>query len=155
MTPEQRNSARKHLDDQLAPWAGLNRQRPPKGWIRAIREALGMTTYQLAARLNIKQPSVHSLERSEKQRTISLESLERAAAALNCELVYALVPRKKLKDQVEDRVRDLARQRLVRTRHSMQLENQAVNADNEADHLERLIQEIHRKPGSTLWEDAM
>ena len=42
------NDAIRHLDQRfrtLRPLAAT--QRPPKGWVRAIRDALGMTTAQL------------------------------------------------------------------------------------------------------------
>src|SRR5215813_3110930 len=69
---------------------------PVRGWIKAIREALGMTTAQLANRLGIKQPSVVAIEQSEAKGTIELATMRRVAEALDCTLVYALVPNKPL-----------------------------------------------------------
>src|ERR1700693_703204 len=82
---------------------------PVRGWIKAIREALGMSTAQLAQRLRIKQPSLVQLEQSEAKGTIELATLRRVAAALDCTLVYALVPNKPLDKMVRDRARTFAR----------------------------------------------
>ena len=103
----------------------MSRFTPPvKGWIRAIREALGMTAEQLANRLGVKQPTLHELEQSEVKGSIELATLRRVAAALDCTLVYALVPRHSL----EEMVRAFSRRRLAPVEHSMLLEDQQVRA---------------------------
>ena len=67
--------------------------RPPSGWIKAVREALGMTSAYLAKRLGITLSTATRLELSEAEDRITLATLRRAAEALDCELHYALVPR--------------------------------------------------------------
>src|SRR6266403_836753 len=89
--------SRSHLDERFKKMNAVGRFQPPlRGWIKAIREALGMSTLQLAKRLKIKQPSVVALEQSEAKGTIELATLRRVAEALDCTLVYALVPNKPL-----------------------------------------------------------
>ncbi len=127
--------------------------RPPRGWIRAIREALGMTAAQLADRLRITQPSVVGLEQAEASRAITLETLERAARALDCTLVYALVPRTPLETVVRERARELARRRLRSISHSMTLEDQRVGEEDEHAQVERAAQSLMAGPGSALWGD--
>ena len=73
---------------------------PPKGWIKAIREALGVTGVQFAKRLLVRPQSVDALEKSEANDSIKLEALRRAAEALDCTLVYALVPNTSLGEAV-------------------------------------------------------
>src|SRR5258708_3892029 len=77
--------------------------RPSRGWIRAIREALGMTTAQLAKRLQVHQPRVIELEKGEATGNITVRSLERAAEALGCKLIYLLVPHEPLTKTIEER----------------------------------------------------
>jgi predicted DNA-binding mobile mystery protein A len=101
---------------------------PVRGWARAIREALGMSTAQLAARLGIKQPSVIAIEQSEAKGTIELATLRRVAEALDCTLVYALVPNRPLEQTVRERARLFARRRLEPVEHSMLLEDQQVTS---------------------------
>ena len=154
MRAQERAMARKQLDKRLNPLQNADSlSRPPRGWIKAIREALGMTTAQLAKRLNVSQPRVPAIEKAEVSGSIKLESLERAARALDCRLVYALVPRKPLESLVEDRAREFAKKRLWATSHSMALENQRVGEADEREHLERLVQKLLTQPGSALWED--
>jgi predicted DNA-binding mobile mystery protein A len=100
---------------------------PARGWIKAIREALGMSTAQLARRLKIRQPSQVALEQSEAKGTIELATLRRVAAALDCTLVYALVPNKPLESTVRARALAFTRQRRRHVEHSMLLENQKVS----------------------------
>ena len=146
--------ARKQLDKRLNILQNVDTLvRPPRGWIKAIREAFGMTTAQLAKRLNVSQPRVLGIEKAEASGSIKLESLERAARALDCRLVYALVPRKPLESLAEDRARELAKKRLRATSHSMALENQRVDEADELEHLKRLVQKLLTQPGSALWED--
>src|SRR6056297_2717580 len=104
MRPEERITARRILDNRLTSLRDSDAPaRPPRGWIRAIREALGMTTSQLAARLGVVQSRVPALEQAEAKKTVTLASLEKAANAMDCRLVYALVPRKPLEELVEER----------------------------------------------------
>ena len=154
MRAQERAAARKQIDKRLniiQNSEGL--ARPVRGWTRAIREALGMTTAQLGKRLGIRQASVVGLEKSEASKSITLETLERAAHALDCRLVYALVPRKPLAELVYERGHALAKRRLRSVSHSMALEDQAVDEEDEKAHLERLVQELMSKRGSALWED--
>jgi predicted DNA-binding mobile mystery protein A len=136
-----RYKARQRLDERLQALRPVDRYViPPKGWVRAIRDALGMTGVQLAKRLGISPQSVDALERSEATGSIKLETLRRAAEALDCTLVYALVPSKSLESTVRDRARAIAVRDLARVTHTMKLEAQ------QADHvdLEEQIEEYIR-----------
>ena len=96
---------------------------PPKGWVRAIRDAIGMTGGQLGRRLGMTAQAVVSLERSEASGKIQLNTLRRAAEAMDCVLVYALVPNTSLNEMVDRRARELALRALRRVSHSMALED--------------------------------
>ena len=102
-----------------------------------------MSTAQLAQRLRIKQPSLVALEQSEAKDTIELATLRRVAAALDCTLVYALVPNKPLEKMVRDRARTFARQRREHVEHSMLLEDQKVSTKNAQARLDDIIREIN------------
>ena len=128
--------------------------RPQRGWVKAIREALGMTTTQLAARLGVNQSRIVRLESAEAKKGITLESLERAAHALDCQLVYALVPRKSLSDIVNEQARKVAKARLVTTKHTMALEAQSVTEADNKEQLERLAKALAEKSPSSLWDEV-
>src|SRR5216683_5188812 len=119
MKSDSRERARKHLDDRLFHLKPEDQfAAPPKGWIRAIRDALGMSGVQLATRLGVRPQTVDAIEKSEAGGTIQLKTLQRAAEALDCTLVYALVPRTSLKDMVQSRARSLALRDLDRVGHT-------------------------------------
>ena len=123
-----RQRARQRLDERLVALKPENRLTPPpKGWIRAIRDALGMTGPQFAARLSIKPQSVADIEKSEATGSIQLKTLSRAAEALDCTLVYALVPKTSLEGAVQSRARRIAMKDLARVAHTMKLEDQGVD----------------------------
>lgn len=154
MRHEDRVSARRQLDKRLSVLGQSDvLARPPRGWIKAIREALGMTTAQLARRLGVSQPRVVVIEKAEKTGSITLDSLDRAAQALDCRVVYALVPRNSLNKQVEDRARLVAEKKLRSARHSMALEAQSVDKSDGEEQLKRLTQRLIEKAGSELWAD--
>jgi predicted DNA-binding mobile mystery protein A len=139
--------------DQRLKTLNTFRPPPPRGWIRAIREALGMSTTQLARRLGIAQSNVVTLEQREALGTVTLDSLSRAAIALDCQLVYAIVPRDSLQAIRERRARIVARDRLSRIAHSMALEDQAVPPDEQQAQEDQLVQELLATWPRTFWDD--
>ena len=102
-----------------------------------------MSTAQLANRLGIRQPSLVALEQSEAKGTIELATLRRAAEALDCTLVYALVPNKPLETTLRDRARAFARRRRAPVEHSMLLEDQKVMAKNAEARLDEIVRETN------------
>ena len=154
MNPADRALARRQLDKRLAPLRNSEAlTRPPRGWIKSIREALGMTAAQLARRLGVSQPRVTAMEKGEVQGTLTLDNLEKAAHALDCRLEYVLIPRDPLSDTIRKRAERKARAILATTGHSMVLEAQSVDGEAEAEQLERLTRRLLDKTGSALWDE--
>jgi predicted DNA-binding mobile mystery protein A len=93
--------------------AALRDQMPRGGWVRGIRSLLQMSMKDFAVRSNFRQSaSVKQLERNERLGTIKLQTLVRAADALNADFVYAIVPRTPLREFVAARARELLKERL-------------------------------------------
>jgi predicted DNA-binding mobile mystery protein A len=153
MKNDSRHRARQHLDERLAPLKPAGRfHAPPKGWARAVRDALGMSGVQFARRLGIRPQSVEALEASEATGTIQLNTLRRAAEALGCSLVYAIVPNESLEAMVHARARRIALRDLGRVAHTMRLEAQeTADADLEA-RVEAYIRDNVRD--RDLWNDS-
>ena len=154
MRANERASARKQLDKRL----NILRKsealaRPPRGWIKAIRNALGMTTAQMGHRLGVSQPRVVAIEKAEVTGAITLATLERAARALDCRLVYGLVPNQPLQTLAGERAATLAGKLLQTTRHNMALEAQSVDAADEQEQLRALSRRLLDQSGSVLWEE--
>ena len=141
----------KHLDEQISPWRELPYLRPRAGWLRAIRDALGMTVRQFAKAAGTAPSTAQAAERAESKGDISLSTLTRYADALGCELRYVLVPRKPLQQVVEQRAEDIARAEITAVHHSMALEDQATSQEQ----MELQVAELRRKllegPRSRLW----
>ena len=142
------------LDDTMESIRPLATVLPPTGgWVRSIREAIGMTRDQLARRVKVSSRTIETLERSEAQGKITLESLNRLARGLDCQVVYALVPNsgKTLDRMVHDQAECIARKQLGRVAHSMRLEEQGLNEKQERRQLDRLIQTLLAGSRRRLW----
>jgi predicted DNA-binding mobile mystery protein A len=136
--------SRSKLDERFRELGPAKLYVPPiRGWIKALREALGMSTTQLAKRLGIRQPSLVALEQSEAKGTIELATLRRVAEALDCTLVYALVPNKPLETTLRDRARAFERRRRGPVEHSMLLEDQKVPAKDAEARLDEIVRETN------------
>jgi len=122
---------RHQLDSTLSDSRHLSKlERPKKGWIHTIRGALGMSREQLGTRLQITRQGVFDLERREADETITLETLRKAANALNSDLVVAVVPRKPLDEIVYEQAKSKALAERNRIAHTMRLESQERGIDN-------------------------
>src|SRR5215469_9420447 len=134
MRSEFRDLRLKQLDRALEPYrTARSVARPSKGWIRAIRQALGVSSGEVARRLGTSRQLPLQLEKGEAEDRITLKSLRAAANALDCDLVYALVPRAgSMQELMESRARAEVKDRVLGIEHSMALENQAVGKVDEA-----------------------
>lgn len=141
----------RRLDDTLEHAAVP--KRPPKGWVRAVREAVGMTQAQLGRRIGITRQAVALLEESEVDGGTSLGRLQRAADALGCDLQYVLVPRKPLEQMVADQARYRAQQKLGRVNRSQALEASAMTSASLNRTVTDLARELELNRPSDLWNE--
>lgn len=153
MTVDKAALARKSLDKRLAPLRDMPLAVPPRGWLRAIRESLAMNSRQLAARMGVTRSRITALEKAEVTGTTTLKSLRAAAEAMDCTLVYAIVPTRSLDAIMRARAAEKADVELAQIHHTMTLENQAmIKADLEQER-NRLIDELLAGSVRSLWED--
>lgn len=141
------------LEQSIAPFRpAFNNQVPNGGWVRAIREAFGMTNVQLAKRLGRRPQTVEEMQQYEAAGTIKLQTLRALAEALECRLVYALVPKAPIEQVLRDRARVVALQQFTNVAHSMNLEDQGVTPNEEESELKRLIEKLLSRNRKILWE---
>jgi predicted DNA-binding mobile mystery protein A len=136
LKPHLRELRISQIDRAILPLAGISLARPQKGWVRAIREALGITASALAKRLDRYPSHIAHIEKAETDYRITLGNLREAAEALDCDFVYFLVPRAgSLRELAERKARAQASALVRSVEHSMALEDQAVGG------VEKLIEE--------------
>jgi predicted DNA-binding mobile mystery protein A len=144
----------RHLDKRFATLRDLRETaRPPKGWVRAIRDALGMTTAQLGQRLGVSQPRVVEIEQGEVSGSITLRTLQRAAEALGCRLVYTLIPDRPLEETVRQRAEQLAQEKLIAVEQTMRLEDQSVKNKAASNEMLRQFTEVLLEHPARLWDE--
>ena len=151
---KQAELARKHLDERLTPLReSAEFVRPSRGWVRAIRDALGMTTGQLAKRIGVDQSRITKLEQAEVEGSVTLKTLRQAAEGLGCTLVYAFVPNPSLEELVRARAAEIADRELARVDHTMRLENQALTPRDLKQERERLVTALLTGNPRRLWDE--
>lgn len=129
-------------------------ERPAQGWLKAIREALGMTTRQMAQRMQFTQSRVSKMERAEAQNQITLHSLERAAKALGCEVVYVIIPKRPLNETLQQRAHAVAEKQIRTVEQTMRLEAQEVRSPEQRRALvQRAMNSLLKRP-ARLWDEA-
>lgn len=153
MNTNQAALARKQLEKRIAPLRDAKFAAPPKGWVKAIREALGMTARQLAARMGAAPSRIPVIEKAEITGATTIKTLREAAEAMNCTFVYAFVPTKPLDDILRERAMKKTRANIVRLDHTMRLENQALHQSDLDDEQRRMIDLILSGSLRGLWED--
>lgn len=148
----------KQLDLGLECWRQANQQapRPQNGWIRTIRKALGMTIIQLANRLDLDPSRIVKIETAEPMDGVTFKTMREVAETLECEFVYALVPKKSLKFILLAKARNIVKKRMKRVSHSMALEDQSVSKEYQEEQMKDLIKMLLSKPRtlSSLWDES-
>ena len=143
--------ARNSLDQRLQVFQPADQHHPPmKGWIRALRDSLGLSAAQLGKRLGVRSQSIDDLEKSEAAGTISLDALARVGQAMDCTLVYALVPNTSLEAMVQKRAEALAMAAISGVAHTMALEDQQVSTPVDAQVRDYIDDHISERD---LWRD--
>ena len=145
------------IERKLKFWIKLKDEKtPPIGWVRAVRGALGMSSRQLADLMGVAQSTVYQLENREAEKKVTLESLDRAANAMECKLIYAFVPKGKhesLDEILNERAKEMARKIVYEAEHSMQLEAQGRNKEQIQERISELATELKDKIDSKLWDE--
>lgn len=126
-----------------------------RGWIAAVQKILGMTSIQLANRIGIERSGVTHFQHRERTGAISIESMQRIASALECDLIYAFVPRAgSFEATVRARARIAAARELAHAAHTMALEGQPVPSEESEHQLRELTERLTAERPSWIWDDA-
>lgn len=142
----------RQLDEKLSAVRRAATPVPRGGWVKAVRNALGMSSGQLAARLGVRQSTVSRLEKSECEGTASLNSLRKAADVMNCDVYYALVPRASLEQTVRERAESIAAEDVRRVSRTMALEDQLPDEAITREQREERRDALLRGSWRNLWK---
>jgi predicted DNA-binding mobile mystery protein A len=146
---------REQLQLSLAKFQSLrNTGVPPKGWIRAIRTALGMSGRQLAERMGVTKQRASDIERQELDDSATIKTMRRTADALDCFFVYGFVPKTSLDETVRARAKQVAETRLAQASQTMALEAQSLSGDENQNVLSEMIEDLVNRPPSNLWDNV-
>jgi predicted DNA-binding mobile mystery protein A len=127
---------------------------PPKGWLLALRTALGMSGTQLARRIGVTRQRVSIMEKQEIDGSATLKTMRRNAEALDCLFVYAIVPKTSLEETIRNRARQVAVKRLAQASQTMALEDQALSAKENKKVLAEMVDDLVEKLPSSLWNES-
>jgi predicted DNA-binding mobile mystery protein A len=140
------------VDNAAASHAGL--KTPPEGWLRTVRNALGMSGAALAKKMGVTRARVTQAEHAELTGGVTVKSIQAMAEAMGCRFVYAIIPSS---GRVEDIITTQARKKAIAlvgtaSKH-MALEDQALPDDKIAQEIERLTREIAQEMPPDFWSD--
>lgn len=156
---KQTSNQRRMLELKIKPWSRVVQNkvstRPRTGWLHAIRSALGISSRNLAKRMGKTHQVVLRTESRERTGHVTLEMMDRAAKAMNCQFVYAIIPDtefESLEAIVDFRAQKLAVKIAREVSHSMKLESQGVDVKTTKAQGRRLADELKAKLDPRLWE---
>ena len=154
MRTERTKLVRRQLDAKLECFRPLKDIKPPrKGWIRAIRDALGMTGEQLARRIGTNKQRVARIESDESQGRVTIKTLRHVAEGLDCVFVYGFVPRTTLEETVRSRAMRVASKRMGKVSRTMELEQQGLDDREQQIILQDTTEQLMDTSLRTLWND--
>jgi len=125
---------------------------PKEGWVKTIRQTIGMNTRQLGERCNVSSERIIKIEADEAEGRTTLNTLEKAAKAMDCKLVYAFVPLSGILEFIEKTAENKAKAQLERASHHMVLEDQKVSNQALNDQIEILKDELLRNNIKSIWD---
>lgn len=126
---------------------------PPKGWIYSIRTALNMSLAQLGRQLKKTAQSVKEIEEREQNKSLTLKRLIEVAEVLNLRFVYGFVPKdSSLEKMIENRALKVAREIVMRTSHTMSLEDQQNRDERLLKAIKDRAENIKQEMPKFLWD---
>jgi predicted DNA-binding mobile mystery protein A len=126
---------------------------PPIGWVKAIRNGIGMSMEQLGKKLSISKQAVLDIEKREKEGAVTLKSMQELANAMDMKFVYGFIPNAGSLDQmIEKRALEIAKKIVQRTSNTMTLEDQANSKERIEKAIKERAAEIINKTPKILWD---
>lgn len=125
---------------------------PREGWIRTVRKALGMSTVQLASRLNVTRALISRTEHQELNGGVTMKTMNNMAAALGCRFIYAIVPDGSIEDLILKQARLKAKDIVDKANVQMGMEEQLLSREQIEFEVERLARQMMNEGQTDLWD---
>ena len=143
----------RQLDQKINGLQPLRESRPATGWVNLIRKTLHISLRQLGSKMAVTPQSIRSIEKREKEKTITLQTLSDAAEALDMILVYGFIPKDgSLEKLIARKAYEKAEKIVTRTSASMKLEDQENSKDRIEQAIVELAEEIKWDMPKSLWD---
>ena len=144
----------KQVDDLISELKPLlNHKRPRFGWLKLIRTTLAMSARALGERVGLAQSRIALIERGEVDGTITLNTLEKVANGLGCEVVYYLIPREESLAQMREKQAYYKAKTLNDYAElHMNLENQVTSINYQEQEIEKIKDEYLRTWPVDFWD---
>jgi len=142
------------LNEKMNQLTGLQHVNvPPIGWIKAIRNGIGMSMEQLGKKLSITKQGVMDIEKREKEGAITIKSMKEIAKAMDMQFVYGFVPNAgSLEQMIETRALEIAKIIVERTSTTMKLEDQVNSKERVEKAIKERASEVINKTPKILWD---
>lgn len=148
-----RKLIREQLDEKLNSIKEVvSSSMPSQGWVKSIREALGISTAQLGKKVGIDQSRISRIENAEVTGEVKLSTLMKIAKSMDMQLVYAFVPKHSLEDMVQQQARQIASKRMKRLNNTMRLEEQELSNEQKHKALEDMVKKIMIDEPKEFWD---
>jgi predicted DNA-binding mobile mystery protein A len=135
-----------HYFSKLMPFKDV--PAPSVGWVRAVRDGLGMSRRQLASRLGVSVSRVQRLEHDEVTGSVTMKTMQRTAEAVDCVFVYAVIPKTSIEDSLQTQGIKKSMQRL-----GLVEDSNIIKDESNAELLNALADQMIDKSKRTLWDE--
>ena len=145
------NLRRSQLDHFFEQLKQVNLAKPKQGWVKEIRESLGMSMQDLGSRLGVIKQRIERIEKDELSKKVTLETMHKAAEAMDCQFVYFLVPNSNLDQAIQDQARQVAEDMSRMVEKTMRLEDQGSTEKARKQRVELIKNKLLSENYKKLW----
>jgi len=124
-----------------------------RSWLETFRSALGMSVNDLAARAGVSRSAVYQMQAAEENRSITLATLDKMAAAMGGRLVYAIVPNAapSIPGIIQKQALQKAHEIVNSSRTHMALEDQSDGLSPVDERIKEVAEELARTIPKGFW----
>jgi len=148
---KRRKLRRTQLDQFFKDLKSLNLRAPKLGWVKEIRESLGMSMQDLGDRMGVLKQRIERIEKDELGGKTTLETMKKTAEALNCEFIYFLVPKNTLEETLKAQAHKSAADMMNQVAKTMSLEDQGTSKKSQKELVNNLAQEMLLNEDRKIW----